>query len=141
MNTTNVYEDLYNKMKNSFTVVNDSSEYTLGDYMLMKAGAKAESSSLPALRSSSSGDMVVSTFFKFVNEKLTLKSAPAKDKTIRRFPFRTSLAAVFSALIACTLIVSYGVFALRGQANSVPSTVEITETVDEETNERYINEN
>ena len=141
MNTTNVYEDLYNKMKNSFTVVNDSSEYTLGDYMLMKAGAKAESSSLPALRSSSSGDMVVSTFFKYVNEKLTLKSAPAKDKTIRRFPFRTSLAAVFSALIACTLIVSYGVFALRSQANSVPSTVEITETVDEETNERYINEN
>ena len=140
MNTTNVYEDLYNKMKNSFTVVNDNSEYTLGDYMRMKAGAKAESSSLPAVRSTS-GDMVVSTFFKYVNEKLTLKRAPAKDKTIRRFPFRTSLAAMLSAVIACTLIISYGIFALRGASSSVPSTVEITETVDDETNERYVNEN
>ncbi len=141
MNTTNVYEDLYRNMKNSFTVVNDNSEYTLGEYMLMKAGAKKESSSLPAVRNSNSGDMVVSTFFKYVNEKLTLKSAPVKDKTIRRFPFRTSLAAVFSALIACTLIVSYGIVALRGTTTSIPSTVEITETVDEETSDLYTTEN
>ena len=139
MNTTNVYEDLYNKMKNSFTVVNDNSEYTLGDYMLMKAGAKTKSSSLPAVRTSS-GDMVVSTFFKYVNEKLTLKSAPAKDKTIRRFPFRTSLAAMLSAVIACTLIISYGIIALRGATGSVPPTVEVTETVDD-INEPYATEN
>jgi len=140
MNTTNVYEDLYNKMKNSFTVVNDNSEYTLGDYMLMKAGAKTESSSLPAVRTSS-GDMVVSTFFKYVNEKLTLKRAPAKDKTIRRFPFRTSLAAMLSAVIACTLIISYGIIALRGATGTVPPTVEITETVDDEAGDLYATEN
>ena len=140
MNTTNVYEDLYRNMKNSFTVVNNNAEYTLGEYMLMKAGTKKESS-LPAVRNSNSGDMVVSTFFKYVNEKLTLKNAPVKDKTIRRFPFRTSLAAVFSALIACTLIVSYGIVALRGTTSSIPSTVEITETVDEETNDLYTTEN
>ena len=40
MNTVNAYEALYTNMKNRFTVVNDNSEYSLGEYMLMKAGKK-----------------------------------------------------------------------------------------------------
>ena len=128
-------------MKNTFTVVNDNQEYNLGDYMLMKAGVKTESAALPAVRNTASNDMAVSTFFKYVNDKLTLKSAPAKDKTIRRFPFRTSIAAVLSALIACTLIISYGAVALRGASNSVPSTVEITDTVEDEADDIYTTEN
>ena len=141
MKATNVYEDLYIKMKETFTIEKDNREYNLGDYMLMKAGAKtdAASATLPAVRTNTSNDLVVSTFFKYVNDKLALKSAPQKDKTIRRFPFRTSIAAVLSALIACTLIFSYGAVALRGATSSLPSTVEIVETVDEEFNEVEVN--
>lgn len=141
MKATNVYENLYTNMKNRFTVVNDNREYTLGDYMLMKAGMKADRSSLPAVRSEASNDMAVSAFFKYVNEKLTVKAAPAKDKTIRRFPIRTSLAAVLSAVIACTLIISYGAVALRGATGTVPSTVEITESVEDKTSDLYTTEN
>jgi hypothetical protein len=141
MKATNVYENLFIKMKTNFTIEKDNCEYNLGDYMLMKAGIKSESAPLPAVRNETSNDMVVTTFFKYVNDKLALKTAPAKEKTIRRFPFRTSIAAVLSALIACTLIFSYGAVALRGATNTVPSTVEITETVDDETAETEYSEN
>ena len=39
----NVYENLYENMKNRFTVVNNNTEYTLGEIMLIKAGKKKES--------------------------------------------------------------------------------------------------
>ena len=35
MKAVNVYEDLYTNMKERFTVVNDSGEYSIGEYMLM----------------------------------------------------------------------------------------------------------
>ena len=51
MNTTNIYETLYNNMKNRFTIEENNCEYNLGEYMLMKAGKKSEKSSmLPATR-------------------------------------------------------------------------------------------
>ena len=140
MKAINVYEDLYNKMKNNYIVVNENREYSLGNYMRMRADQKSEASNLPAVRSKSSGDVIVSSFFKYVNDKLTLKSAPAKDKTIRRFPLRTSLAAMLSAVIACTLIVSYGIVALRGATNSLSATAEIPETVITETEDTEITE-
>ena len=140
MKAINVYEDLYNKMKNNYIVVNDNREYSLGNYMRMRADQKSEASNLPAVRSKSSSDVIVSSFFKYVNDKLTLKSAPAKDKTIRRFPLRTSLAAMLSAVIACTLIVSYGIVALRGATNSLSATAEIPETVITETEDAEITE-
>jgi len=135
MNTTNVYENLYINMKNRFTVVSDNSEYTLGEYMLMKAGEK-KASNLPAMRSATAPAKPISAFFRYINDKLALKAPPAKDKTIRRFPFRTSLAAVLSAVIACTLAISYGAATLRG-VNSTPSTAEVVENVEEETPENY----
>lgn len=135
MNTTSVYEDLYINMKNRFTVVSENTEYTLGDYMLMKAGQKKESN-LPAMRSNASANKPISAFFRYINDKLALKAPPSKDKTIRRFPFRTSAAAVLSAVIACTLAISYGAATLRG-SNVAPSTAEVTETVEEETQENY----
>ena len=127
-------------MKNNYIVVNENREYSLGNYMRMRADQKSEATNLPAVRSKSSGDVIVSSFFKYVNDKLTLKSAPAKDKTIRRFPLRTSLAAMLSAVIACTLIVSYGIVALRGATNSLSATAEIPETVITETEDTEITE-
>ena len=118
MKAINVYEDLYNKMKNNYIVVNDNREYSLGNYMRMRADQKSEASNLPAVRSMSSSDVIVSSFFKYVNDKLTLKSAPAKDKTIRRFPLRTVLSSAFCAFIMCAVMVCYGVIGMKGGIGS-----------------------
>ena len=130
----NVYENLYENMKNRFTVVNDNCEYTLGEYMLARAGMKKEKSNLPAVRTASANDKAVVAFFRYVNDKLTLKAPPVKDKTIKRFPLRTSAAAVLSAIVACTLVISYGAATLRGTSN-LPSTVEYVESSEQEITE------
>ena len=127
MNTVNAYENLYNQMKNIFTVVNDNCEYTLGEYMLMKAGHKKANSNLPVARTSSNST-VISAFFKYVNDKLAVKEPPVKDKTIRKFPLRTSCAALLSALVASTLLLSCGSFTMRGVSNTPPATAEMAES-------------
>ena len=142
MNTANVYEELYANMKNRFTVVNDNSEYTLGEYMLMKAGQK-KASKLPVAKNSSAvAEKPITAFFKYVNDKLALKAPPAKDKTIRRFPFRTSCAAVLSAVIACTLAISYGSATLRNGGSVTPPSLEVVdETPSEAISESFVVEN
>ena len=85
-NTTNNYDRLYENMKQRFTIAEDNSEYTLGEYMLMKAGASSaeNTSSLPvAVKTAvSKSEVAVSNIITFVDDKLTIKQAPAKDKTI-----------------------------------------------------------
>lgn len=127
MNTVNAYDKLYNNMKSRFTVVGDNQEYTLGEYMLMKAGKKSAESKLPVAKSSSNGQAVVTAFFKYVNDKLTVKKPPVKDKIIKAFPFRTTAAAFLSAIVACTLIVTSGSAMLKGQDSSISTTVENVE--------------
>ena len=130
MTSTSAYETLYNNMKKHFTVISDNNEYTLGEYMSMKADAKNTASNLPAVRSNVLDTRSVSAIFSYVNEKLTVKKAPVKDKTMRAFPFRTSMAAALSAVVACALIFSYGIFTINGSGN-VPSTVDSGEDVSE----------
>ena len=126
MTSQNAYESLYNTMKNGLTVISKDGEYTLGDYMLMKAGKQKEASSLPVSASDARENHAISAFFTYVNDKLTVKAPPAKDRTIRRFPLRTSLSAVLSALVACTLVLSYGATVMR--ANEAPTaTIELNE--------------
>ena len=131
MNTVNAYEALYTNMKNRFTVVNDNSEYSLGEYMLMKAGKKKETSNLPVAKSCASSSTAITAFFKYVNDKLTVKKPPVKDKIIKRFPFRTSVAALMSAIVACTLIVTYGTVSLRSITNDTPTTVYTEDEINE----------
>ncbi len=123
MNTVNAYEALYTNMKNRFTVVNENTEYSLGEYMLMKAGKKKESSGLPVAKSCASNTTAITSFFRYVNDRLTVKKPPVKDKIIKKFPFRTSVAALMSALVACTLIVTYATVSLRSVTNDTPATV------------------
>ncbi len=125
MNTTNVYDNLYNNMKNRFTVVHDNCEYTLGEYMLMKADKKKETSNLPVAQNNSHTATAITTFFRYVNDKLTLKAPPVKDKTMRRFPFRTCAAAVLSAIVACSFVISYGSATINKVTGGTPSTVEV----------------
>ncbi len=126
MTTMNVYEKLYINMRNKFTVTNDSHECTLGEYMSEKANIK-NTSNLPVKATKSADTTAISAIFSYVNNKLTVKKEPVKDKTMRAFPFRTSLAACFSAVVACAFIFSFGIFSMRG-ANVMPTTVDAGET-------------
>ena len=130
MSTANVYEDLYMDMKNKFTVSSGDNEYTLGDYMRMKASANAPASNLPALRNSANATRIAAVF-SYVNKKLTVKKAPVKDKTIRAFPFRTSAAAFLSALVVCTMVFSYGLFSVRNSGTATQPVVEAPENIED----------
>ena len=131
--TANAYETLYNNMKNKFTVVSGECEYTLGEYMLMKANPEGREtkSNLPAVRNSGS-NAKIATIFSYVNDKLTVKKPPIKDKTIRAFPFRTSAAAFLSAVVACAMIFSYGFFSMRNAGTTTQPIVEAGETIPED---------
>ncbi len=136
MNTVNVYENLYNQMKNTFTVVNDNCEYTLGEYMLIKAGSKKSTSNLPVAKTSSN-NTAITAFFKYVNDKLTVKEPPVKDKTIRRFPLRTIGSAILSAVVVSTLIFSYGVASMNSISNPPSATVENAEIEEDKHTSEY----
>ena len=123
---TNPYDALYTNLKNRFTVIYDNTECTVGDYMRLKAG-KNTNSNLPAT-SFVQENHVVTALINYVNNKLTLNSAPKKDETIKRFPLRTSMSAVLSAAAACALVMSCGIFALTGTSNNSPYTVKSEET-------------
>ena len=113
-------------MKNKFTVTNGDSEYTLGDFMRMKASANTKTSNLPAMRNNA-GSKKIAAVFSYVNDKLTVKKAPVKDKTIRAFPFRTSAAAFLSAIVVCTMVFSYGLFSVRNSGTTTQPVVEAGE--------------
>ena len=109
MASINAYDTLYENLKNRFTVQNENSECTLGEYMLMKARESSDKTSLPvAVHDHASSRRMLQGLVSYVNEKLTIKAPPVKDKTMKAFPFRTSLASVLSALLVCTLVVTYG---------------------------------
>ena len=132
MNSTMTYEKLYNNMVRKFTVEKDNTDYNLGDYMLMKAKAKknemtaCESDSrLPVARENKAG--ALTTVFSYVNDKLTVKKAPVRNKTIRSFPFRTSISAFCSALVVCALVVCCCMFGLSGSIIGNDNIVTVTE--------------
>ena len=128
---TNSYDKLYESMKDKFTVVNENTEYTLGDYMLMKAGKKKEDSLLPVLQRSNvgKGERAVAMVVSYVSDKLTIKQPPVKDKTIKAFPFRASASAFLSAVVACTFMLSFVLVGARLMSGS--ESVETIGIVDE----------
>ena len=123
----NAYDRLYSNMKTRFTVVNGNNEYSLGEYMLLKAGKKKEAATLPATASTLKQLSPVRSFISYVNDKLMVKEAPAKDKVIRAFPFRTTAAAVISALLVCTFAVSYGLAGINNVTDANASYISVSE--------------
>lgn len=104
----NAYEKLYRNTKAQFTIVNDNKEYTLGELMLAKANKKKDNSVLHVSAAVSGTSRAMSSFINYVNDKLTVKNPPKKDRTIKKFPLRTSLSAFLSALLVCTFVLSFG---------------------------------
>ena len=128
--TINQYDALYTNLKNQFTVIYSGSECTVGDFMRMKANKKSESN-LPV--ATAHKNTSIATFVEYVNDKLTVKQAPIKDKTIKRFPLRTSFSALLSATAACALILSCGIFSVTGakRFSAMPFVAENTATYTE----------
>ena len=112
---TNNYDRLYKNMKERLTVIDDNSEYTLGEYMSMKADLKKTEAVLPLHERTelTRGEHAVASFISYINDKLTVKEAPVKDKTIRAFPFRASASALLSAVVACTFMLSFGIIGAK----------------------------
>ena len=137
--TTNNYERLYDNMKLRFTVPENNCEYTLGEYMLMKASVKSEeTSTLPVAVSETVKPIVtsVTSLATYVNNKLTIKSMPAKDKTIHTFPLRTSASAFLSASVACAFILSFALIGAKAMStgeNTQATAVAEAETAVSET--------
>ena len=133
--TTNNYDKLYENMKQRFTISCDNSEYTIGEYMLMKAEVKKTDATLPvALRSTATkSEVAVANFVSFVNDKLTIKEPPVKDKTIKAFPLRASASAFLSAAVACAFVFSFALVGAR--ALSASSSTADTASVLEQANE------
>lgn len=133
----NPYDSLYANLKAGFTFTEDGYECTLGEAMLIKAGTLDESaSSTTALARVAPRQGTISSIVRYVNAHLAVADAPARNKTIRRFPYRTSMSAIFSAVAACALVFSFGIFALKGGSMLMPYTagrpeteiVEVTDT-------------
>ena len=133
------YDKLYENMKARFTVVNDNSEYTLGDYMRMQAAKKENRSTAVAVRSTRNEGALVSVI-NYVSDKLAVKSPAPRDKTIRRFPVRASASAFLSAVAACSLVLSIGIVGARtlnlgtptGQSASVSESTDDTVIIEDE---------
>ena len=126
--TTNNYDKLYENMKQRFTVSQNDTAYTLGEYMLMKAdGKKSENTALPVAVMS---EVAVTNIVSFVDDKLTIKQAPVKDKTLRAFPFRASASAFLTASVACAFLLSFVLIGAKSMANQTPvaNDVVITES-------------
>ena len=126
------YEILLDTMKSRFTVECEMGDCTLGEYMLLKANEKKE---VRALTVAEAGALVknehgVPAIISYVNDKLTIKTPPVKDKTIKAFPFRASASAFLSAAVACAFIFSFGLIGSKvlGLSNiSDEAVVEYTE--------------
>ncbi len=119
---TNPYDALYTNLKNRFTVVNGGVECSVADYMLMKAGKQKNASNLPTEVKRGSLEMSMGAFISFMNEKLTVKNPPVKDRTLKRFPIKSTFSAMLSAVAVCALVISCGIFtASKTEENVMPS--------------------
>jgi len=132
---TNPYDALYTNLKNRFTVIHDGCECTVGDFMRMRAGKSKSSESSLTVRATYADRPIIPTVIDFVSEKLTVRAPVKKDRTIRRFPLRTSMSAVLSAVAACALVFSCGIFSLSGTNAELLPSVDASYEVEIEDNE------
>ena len=134
--TENAYDVLYRNMKNRFTVVSGNNEYTLGGYMRMKAKEQTENTALP-MEIQASRPTALRTIASYINEKLLVKELPAPEKTTRAFPFRAALAALCSALLLSSVVISFAALPKNTENNGGSYSVSEKHTEEEKKDERY----
>ena len=124
----NAYDTLYENLKDRFTVVYEGCDCTLGDYMLIKAGKRQTSESELPAPVNTEKSRALTSIVDYVASRFTVKDAPAREKTIRRFPLRSSMSAIFTAAAACALVFSLGIFSLTGSGIITPYTADSSES-------------
>lgn len=135
MGTMNRYNTLFENMKRNFTVTSGDCHYTLGAYMRLKANEETHEASLPVAVEKKPMTALVG-IRKYVSERLSVRVAPSPEKTLKRFPLRTSLAACLSALAICTLLFSgavLGTSAIKSGEAQNNIALEYTQEIDETT--------
>ena len=142
MTANMTYEKLYSNMVKKFTVEKDNKDYKLGEYMLMKADSAkpaTAASKLPVAVSDFSAGKAITAAFTYISEKLTVKEAPVRDRTMRKFPFRTSLTALCSAVVICALVISYGIIGLKNLGSDADAHgIVYSETEQEVDDDNYV---
>ena len=135
MGTMNRYNTLYENMKRNFTVTTGECHYSLGAYMRMKANEETHEASLPVAVEKKT--MTAFTNIRqYVSERLSVKVTPSPEKTLKKFPLRTSLAACLSALAICTLLFSSAIIgssAIKSGDTKSNIALEYTQEVEETT--------
>ena len=77
-------------------------------------------------------ERAVANVVSYINDKLTIKEPPVKDKTIRAFPFRASASALLSAVVACAFMLSFIVVGARLlNTNTEVTEVSLSEDIDQ----------
>ena len=103
--------------------------FAAADLVISRAGANSICELLalrkphilvPLPATASRGERAVASIVSFVNDKLTIKKPPVKDKTIRAFPFRSSMSAFLSAVAACSFLICFCVVGIRLISNTSP---------------------
>lgn len=132
----NAYDNLYNNIKKKFTIEEKNCEYTLGGYMLMKANENRKSGTNLPVATLRHENRAVSAIVSYISDKLTVKKAPEKDKTLKAFPFRASVAAFLSAVLLCTVVFTYGILSIKGEKGAgAPMLADASEDIEVETAE------
>ena len=134
---TNSYDKLYENMKQRFTVSINENEYTLGEYMLMKADGRRSEDALPVSVNNTAvakTETAVANIVSFVNDKLTVKQTPVKDRTIKKFPFRATASAFLTAAVACAFVLTFALIGAKSldTSVSVANDVSIMEQIPED---------
>lgn len=127
MNSYNVYEKLYANTKSAFTIIKNDKQYSLGEYMRMKAGNKNQA----AEKKHSTDVSIVSNSFSNIKEKL------ANNKPAKKFPLRSAASALLSALIVSSLAISFGAFSKKNINSEVPTIESEIIELDKETSSLF----
>ncbi len=113
VSTYNAYDELYSNLQARFTATHDGREYTVGEWMLQRASKRNAAITSVETETSLATTGALRGVAAYISERLLCRE-PEKTSTIKRFPLRTSVSAIFSAIAACALIFSLGVFILFG---------------------------
>ena len=127
--TTLSYKELYQQLKQEYTVVSDGNEYTLGDFMRRRTQIKRENAPI-LVRPNTENSLV--RFGQYITQKMTVSTPPLKDTTMRRFPMRTSFSAALSAVTLCGLLFSFVFFGARAALTQTAESLSYSENGSDE---------
>lgn len=121
MEYANAYDKLYNNMKNKFTVVKNDTEYTLGEYMALKAENALNK------RNANNETRITSTLFAYLGEKM---NASGTNRS-HAFPLKSLASACLCLMVVSALFFSFGKVIANDQTEDMIGIVETTDELND----------